>query len=107
MADTPEKKMKRKVDAVLNAYGIWFFSPQSGIYGKSGIPDRVGILPGGRVIAVEVKGEKAARGLTALQEKTLVAMANQGGMIFVVDSEQALIGMDAALRLAGFKKRTA
>lgn len=89
MASTPEAKMKKKVDAVLKEFGIWFFAPQSGIYGRSGIPDRVGILPGGRMIAVEVKAGKKY-GLTALQEKTLKDMGKAGAMVWVVDGDETL-----------------
>ena len=70
MADTPEAKMKKKVDKVLKEAGVWFFAPQSGIYGRSGIPDRIGILPGGRMIAVEVKADPTKKP-TELQKKSL------------------------------------
>lgn len=98
MADTPEKKMKRKVDEVLKEAGIWFFAPQSGIYGRSGIPDRIGILPGGRMIAVEVKaGTKY--GLTALQEKTLTEIRIAGGSTWVVNDEHSLAALRTAIKL--------
>lgn len=99
MASTPEAKMKKKVDDVLREFGIWFFAPQSGIYGKSGIPDRIGILPGGRMLAVEVKAPKAKRGLTALQIKTLNEMNKAGAYVFVIDSDTMLDAMRAALKM--------
>lgn len=101
MADTPEKKMKKKVDALLEEYGIWFFAPQSGIYGRAGIPDRIGILPGGRMIAIEVKAPEAKRGLTALQEKTISEMALAGALTWVVYNDNDLIGLKAYFRLNG------
>lgn len=98
MADTPEKKMKRKVDAVLKANDIWFFAPQSGIYGRAGIPDRVGIAPGGGFLAVEVKAPDAKRGLTALQERTIVDIINAGGVCFVVRDDEGLNELDAWIK---------
>jgi hypothetical protein len=100
MADTPEKKMKKRVDAVLKEFGIWFFAPQSGIYGRSGIPDRVGILPGGRTIAVEVKAG-SRYGLTDLQIKTMNEMERAGAACFVVRDDTTLAGLRAWLKLMG------
>jgi hypothetical protein len=103
MAMTPEKKMKKKVDEVLKEFGVWFFSPQAGIYGRSGVPDRIGILPGGRMIAVEVKaGTKY--GLTALQEKTIKEMIAAGAFCWVVKDEESLVGLKAWLRIHGVAK---
>lgn len=99
MADTPEKKMKRKVDEVLKEFGIWFYAPQSGIYGRSGIPDRIGILPGGRVLAIEVKAPGSKYGLTALQEKTISEMKKAGAIVFVVDSDLMLTGLRTFLHM--------
>lgn len=98
MADTPEKKMKRKVDAVLKANDIWFFAPQSGIYGRAGIPDRVGISPGGGFLAVEVKAPDAKRGLTALQERTITDIMNAGGVCFVVRDDESLNELDVWIK---------
>lgn len=101
MASTPEKKMKARVDALLKEFGIWFFAPQSGIYGRSGIPDRIGILPGGRFFAVEVKaGTKY--GLTALQEKALAEIRAAGGATFVVHDEMTLAAMRACLKVGAY-----
>jgi hypothetical protein len=98
MADTPEAKMKKKVDKVLKEAGVWYFAPQSGIYGRSGIPDRIGILPGGRILAIEVKaGTKY--GLTALQEKTLTEIRTAGGSTWVVHDEQSLTVLRTALKM--------
>ncbi len=98
MADTPEKKMKRRVDAVLKANDIWFFAPQSGIYGRAGIPDRIGIAPGGRMLAVEVKAPGAKRGLTELQKKAIMDMRLAGAMCFVVDSDADLHELDTWIK---------
>ena len=90
MADTPEAKMKKKVDKVLKEAGVWYFAPQSGIYGRSGIPDRIGILPGGRILAIEVKAalklnQKHLTGLTTWHAhypdgKLVLANLSRGGI---------------------------
>ena len=46
MSNTPEGKIKRKLDKKLKELGVWFYSPQSGPFGKAGIPDRVAIVEG-------------------------------------------------------------
>ena len=53
---TPEGKIKRKLDNTLKQLGVWYYSPQSGPFGRSGIPDRVAIHKG-RFIGIECKAE--------------------------------------------------
>ena len=36
---TPEAKVKNKIKQILKDYGAYQFSPQTGGYGRSGIPD--------------------------------------------------------------------
>jgi hypothetical protein len=36
---TPEAKVKNKVKKILDEYGVYHFSPQTGGYGRSGVPD--------------------------------------------------------------------
>ena len=101
MASTPEAKMKEKVDKVLKEAGVWFFAPQSGIYGRSGIPDRIGILPGGRMIAVEVKADPTKKP-TALQVKVINEMMDAGAIVWLVDSDLKVEALRTALKLAVF-----
>jgi hypothetical protein len=98
MASTPEAKMKKKVDAVLKEFGVWFFAPQSGIYGRSGIPDRIACVDG-RMVGIEVKAPGAKRGVTALQEKTMKDMIAAGASCFVVDSDESLHILRMSLKL--------
>lgn len=101
MADTPEAKMKKKVDKVLKEAGVWFFAPQSGIYGRSGIPDRIGILPGGRMIAVEVKADPTKKP-TELQKKVIGEMMDAGAIVWLVDSDLKVEALRTALKLGVF-----
>ena len=79
---TPEGNIKRKLDATLKHHGIWYYSPQSGPFGKSGIPDRVAIVKG-RFIGIECKADRGKKP-TALQLKTMKEIEEQGGKCFVV-----------------------
>jgi hypothetical protein len=101
MASTPEAKMKKKVDTVLREAGVWFFAPQSGIYGRSGIPDRIACV-GGRMVGIEVKAPGAKRGVTALQEKTMKDMRAAGAYCFVVDSDETLDTLHTFIKLRSF-----
>ena len=41
MADTPEKKVKKKIVAILKKHNAYYFYPVTGGYGASGVPDVV------------------------------------------------------------------
>jgi len=85
MADTPEKKVKRKVTALLKTYNAYYFYPVTGGFGASGVPDIVACL-NGRFLGIEVKADAKKRGVTALQQKNLDAIAAQGGVALIIDS---------------------
>jgi hypothetical protein len=89
MADTPEAKMKKKVDKVLKEAGVWYFAPQSGIYGRSGIPDRIACV-NGRMIGIEVKAAGGKYKVTPLQEKTMADMVKAGAHCVVVDRDEGV-----------------
>jgi len=79
---TPEGKVKAKVKKILDELGVYHFSPQSGIYGRSGIADIIG-CHSGRFIAIECK---AGRGTTtALQDKELEKVRDAGGVALVIN----------------------
>ena len=65
---TPEAKVKKKVKQILDDISCYHFSPQTGGYGKSGIPDIIACYKG-RFIAIECKAGKGQ--VTALQNTTL------------------------------------
>lgn len=78
---TPEGRVKVKVRKVLKDLGLYYFSPTTGGYGYSGVPDIV-ICAKGHFIAVECK---AGRGkLTELQRAQLKRIKEAGGLAFVV-----------------------
>jgi len=79
---TPERRVKVKVKKVLDNINAYNFTPVTGGYGRSGVPDIIACY-GGRFIAVECKanGNKP----TALQLDNLQDIQYCGGLAFVVD----------------------
>jgi Holliday junction resolvase len=85
MADTPEKKVKKKVVEILKQYGAYYFYPVTGGFGASGVPDIVACC-NGRFLGIEVKADAKKRGPTALQQKNLNAINATGGVALVIDA---------------------
>lgn len=85
MADTPEKKVKRKIVDILKQYGMYYFYPVTGGYGASGVPDIVACY-NGRFIGIEVKADLKKNKPTALQQKNLSEIAQHGGVALVIDA---------------------
>jgi hypothetical protein len=81
MATTPEGRIKRRLDKVLKEEGVWFYSPQAGPFGVSGIPDRVACVLG-RFVGIECKADKTKKP-TALQLKCMRDIEAAGGKCFV------------------------
>lgn len=79
---TPERRVKVKVKRILDHMNAYNFTPVTGGYGRSGVPDIIACYEG-RFIAVECKanGNKP----TALQLDNLQDIEACGGMAFVVD----------------------
>ena len=82
MAGTPEKKVKDAVKKILNSHNAYYFSPVTGGFGTSGIPDIVACIKG-KFIGIETKAGKGKP--TALQEKNLMNIMNTGGIAVLVN----------------------
>lgn len=82
MADTPEGKIKRKLDKMLVEEGVYVDKPQAGPYGKSGTPDRI-LCVCGLYVGVEAKAD-ATKKPTALQLKAARDIRANGGVWFLV-----------------------
>ena len=82
MVATPEAKVKKVVVRQLKALGAYYFSPVTGGFGRSGVPDIVGCFRG-HFFAIECKagGNKP----TLLQQKNIDEIAACGGLVWVVD----------------------
>jgi hypothetical protein len=85
---TPEGKIKTKLSKRLKEEKVWFFCPQSGIYGVSGIPDYI-VIVGGRFVGIECKAD-ASKMPTALQLLRMKEIETAGGKCFVVFDDETI-----------------
>ncbi len=86
---TPEGSALSEIKQYLAARGIFFFRCNTGrrggvSFGIKGAPDIVGILPGGRFLAIEVKGPGGKA--SAEQVAFLAEITERGGLAFVAFS---------------------
>lgn len=79
---TPEAKVKKKVKMVLDNLGAYSFSPMTGGYGNSGVPDIVACYEG-FFVAIECKAGKGKP--TLLQLDNLRRIDASGGFSVVVN----------------------
>lgn len=75
-----EKKLKDRVEAI-GGKCMKFVSP-----GMSGVPDRICLFPGGRVIFIETKAPGGR--LRPLQRKRHQELRKLGFKVLVIDSEE-------------------
>lgn len=83
MAQTPEAKVKSFIDKFMkdNFEDVWKYAPPGGMFGNSGVPDRLYVWKG-VFIAIEAKAE--GNTATELQYKHLYHIARQGGVAAIV-----------------------
>lgn len=79
---TPEGKVKANVKRQLDKLGAYYFSPMTGGYGSSGVPDIVGSYKGW-FFGIECKA--GYNKPTALQEKNLNKIQSSGGVALVIN----------------------
>lgn len=79
---TPEGRVKAWLDEMLEGEEVFFYSPQAGPYGTSGVHDRVGIVCG-LFFSVECKANSKGK-MTALQERFWKKVEEAGGKCFLV-----------------------
>jgi hypothetical protein len=97
MATKPEVKVKKDIKALLTKHQAYQFTPVTGGFGASGIPDIVACIKG-RFIGIEAKAGKGKP--TALQEKNLSQIMNAGGIALLVN-EHGIKDLELLLE-AGF-----
>lgn len=81
---TPEAKVKKQVVAVLKKHGAYYFYPVTGGYGRSGVPDIVACFKG-KFLGIECKAGNNTT--TALQQKNLREITDNGGLALVISEE--------------------
>jgi Holliday junction resolvase len=82
MADTPEKKVKRKALDKLKAMGAYHAMPVASGYGNSGVPDILCCYKG-RFVGIECKANGGKP--TALQLHNLNQIEIAGGLALIID----------------------
>lgn len=78
---TPEGKVKKNVKKILDEYECYHFSPATGGYGASGVPDIIACYKG-RFIGIECKAGNNQP--TLLQGANLDKIRAQGGIALVI-----------------------
>lgn len=79
-----EKDITIQIRNVLKLYGIFHWKVFQSLGSTPGVPDILGILPGGRMLAIEVKTEKGK--LSPHQEQFIKNINDNGGLAFVARS---------------------
>ena len=79
---TPEAKVKKQVKRILDIVGCYYFFPQTGGYGSSGVPDIV-VCHKGKFIGIECKA--GYNKLTELQKHNIDLINNNKGLAIVVN----------------------
>lgn len=82
MSMTPEKRVKNAVTKILKLYNTYYFSPVTGGYGKSGVPDIIACV-NGQFVGIECKA--GSNKPTALQLREMEAIRNAGGYAIVIN----------------------
>lgn len=82
MADTPERKVKKKVIEILKAAGAYYAMPVATGFGNAGVPDIL-CCHKGRFIAIECKANGGKP--TRLQIANLESILRAGGTALVID----------------------
>ena len=96
MAQTPEKRVKGIVVKQLKQLGAYYFYPIGGAFGRSGVPDIICCYRG-RFVAIECKAGNNKP--SALQNKNLAEINEQGGIALVVNEEN-MNGIGALLEVS-------
>lgn len=81
MANTPESKVKAKAVEIIKKHKGYYFYPNTGGYGRSGIPDII-VCHRGKFLGVECKA--GFNKPTALQEHEMTKIEQAGGTAMVV-----------------------
>jgi hypothetical protein len=84
MAATPESLVKKKIHAILKAYGAYAVNYIGGISANNGTPDILACL-NGRFIAIEAKAGKNKP--TDLQTLNLKRIDDAGGLALVINED--------------------
>jgi Holliday junction resolvase len=88
MADTPERKVKKKVIEILKQHGAYYAMPVASGFGNAGVPDILACLKG-KFIGIECKANGGK--CTKLQLSNLEQIQKAGGIAMVIDENSIRI----------------
>lgn len=81
---TPEGKVKAKVVKLLKQFGVYYFYPVTGGFGRSGVPDVICCV-NGYFVGIECKAGKNKP--TPLQEAEMQKIRDAGGVTLVINED--------------------
>jgi len=81
---TPEKKVKDRVVTLLKKWGVYYFFPATGGYGRSGVPDIVCCYRG---VFVAIECKAGTNKPTPLQEAEMGKIRQAQGFVLVVNED--------------------
>ena len=82
----PENAITQQIRSYLRVKRIPHYKAWQGLGSEKGVSDIVGVLPGGRALFIEVKGQKGK--LSPYQERFLETMKAAGAKAFVARSSK-------------------
>jgi hypothetical protein len=89
MGMTPEGKIKAKLDKMLKSKErLFYFPPQAGPFGSSGIPDRI-VCFRGFYLGIECKADEK-KPMTGLQLRAMRQIEEAGGIFFLVYDDETI-----------------
>lgn len=102
MSNTPEGKIKNLVNVWIKKRGIYMVSIiPSAFGGSTGVSDKIGILPNGTFLAIEVKAEGKKKNVSKLQQQFIDKINSNNGIAVVVSCQADLEYLDDILTSKG------
>lgn len=101
MATKPEVKVKKQIKALLEKHKAYYFTPVTGGFGSSGVPDFVACIKG-KFVGIEAKAGNNKP--TALQDRNLAQIMDAGGVSIAVNEggiEQLRLLLEVGLPTQG------
>jgi hypothetical protein len=93
-----ERNVKNEVKKILKSYGVMWFMPQAGAFGKSGIADFV-CCCNGNYLEIETKSETGRQ--SKLQKKHNDDVLSAGGDYLIVRNQSDLVALMIQLESYG------
>ena len=93
-----ERYLERACGKIAKAHDLLFYKFQSP--GNNGVPDRIVIGPGGRIVFVEFKTPVGT--LTALQKRQIEKLESKGAEVHVIRSTEEFAALITSLSAGSY-----